>query len=44
MPPVTTSLAPVTAALDSKEYGATKVIGGRDPRQGAPEGPHGDRI
>lgn len=38
MPPATTSLAPVTAALDSKESGATKVIHrGRVPRQGAVE-------
>lgn len=36
MPPVTTSLAPVIAALDSKESGVTKVIHrGQSLRQGA---------
>lgn len=35
MPPVTTSLAPVIAALDSKESGVTKVyIGGESLGRG----------
>lgn len=34
MPPATTSLAPVTAALDLKESGVTKVIHRGSPQAG----------
>lgn len=37
MPPATTSLAPVTAALDLKESGVTKVIHRGSPQAGALE-------
>lgn len=42
MPPVTTSLAPVIAALDSKESDVTKVIQmAESPGRGLWIGPHG---